>query len=222
MKRTPLCQATPYAVILLAVVLLSATSALAGKFPATGQTTAYQARNNGDAVPVDVPDDGTLQRGATLKYKILTDGTVKDLNTGLIWEVKCAAGCGGLHDVDNRYPWSGDGSEDTIWDWLADINAEGGTGYAGHNDWRIPNVRELQSIVDYERCKGCGSNTAAINPMFGPVAANNHWSSTTVAFLPANAWAVNFYTGAVIFTNEKASADSDDFLFVRAVRGGPK
>src|SRR5262249_16818348 len=160
--------------------------------------TAHQAdKNDGISGPVDVPDDGTLQRGATLHYKVLQDGTVKDLNTGLIWEVKCSSGCGGLHDVGNTYRWSGDGSQETIWDWLDDLNAEGGTGYAGHNDWRIPNVRELQSIVDYGRCAGCGSDTAAIDPIFGPTAASEYWSSTTFALDPSFSWIVSFDFGYV-------------------------
>lgn len=79
--------------------------ARAGNLLATGQTTAYQAnKNDGDGGTLDnVPDDGTLQRGATLHYKALEDGTIKDLNTGLIWEMKCSS-CGGLHDVTNVYP----------------------------------------------------------------------------------------------------------------------
>ena len=199
------------AAMLLSLAVVSVTPVLAEKMPATGQTTAFQADKN-DGIPgaVDVPDDGTLQRGATLRYKLLKDGTIKDLNTGLIWEVKCS-GCGGLHDVGNTYLWSGDGSQETIWDWLDDINTEGGTGYAGHNDWRIPNVRELQSIVNY------GLFIPAIDPIFGPTSASDYWSST-IFVDPANAWVVVFSDGSVV----SASIETGVFHFVRAVRGGPK
>jgi Protein of unknown function (DUF1566) len=170
-------------------------------------------KSDGIASPVAVPDDGALQLGAPLRYKKLKDGTIKDLNTGLIWEVKCS-GCG-LHEMgDNHYRWSGEtGTEETIWDWLDKVNAENGTGYAGHNDWRIPNVRELQSIVDY------GRSQPAIDPIFGPT-SNFYWSSTTVdpAYLgnALNAWEVDFDTGRIV-RNGKTSFD-----FVRAVRGGLK
>ena len=198
------------ATVLLGWALLPVTPARAGNLPATGQTTAFQAnKNDGDGSILDnVPDDGTLQRGATLHYKVLKDGTVKDLNTLLIWEVKCS-GCGGLHDVTNTYRWSGDGSQETIWDWLEDVNAEGGTGYAGHNDWRIPNVRELQSIVDY------GVFSPAIDPIFDST-ASFYWSSTTYAVDPSLAWFVGFGVGNVFAVAESFP------LFVRAVRGGPK
>lgn len=53
--------------LLLTWALLPATPAWAGSVVATGQTTPYQAdQNDGIAGPVDVPDDGTLQRGPTL------------------------------------------------------------------------------------------------------------------------------------------------------------
>jgi hypothetical protein len=161
-----------------------------------------------------VSDDGALQRGATLHYKVLPDGRIKDLHTGLLWEVKCL-GCGGLHDVDNTYPRSGDGSIDTIWDWLDAINAEGGTGYAGHNDWRIPNMRELESIVDYGRV------LPAIDPIFNPTTAVDlYWSSTTFAFIPSFAWGVAFDSGAV-GVGGKGGALAP-LRLVRAVRGGSK
>lgn len=59
-------------IVMLAAVLLgypvtSVTPARAAGLLATGQTTAYEAdKNDGIVGPVEVPDDGTLQRGATL------------------------------------------------------------------------------------------------------------------------------------------------------------
>jgi uncharacterized protein DUF1566 len=144
------------------------------------------------ALPVtaheDVPDDGTLEAGATLRYRDNGDGTITDRNTILVWEKKSDDG-DLLHDVDNFYTWSGGG--ETIWDWLEDINTENGVGFAGHNDWRIPNVRKLQSIVDYERFSpsvapvfntNCTSNTVLTGSctfIFG------YWSSSSRASNPS-------------------------------------
>jgi Protein of unknown function (DUF1566) len=217
MKRSVILLAPAGAVSMLLVgALVLATPARAGQLPATGQTTAYQAdKNDGISGPVDIPDDGTLQRGALLSYKVLKDGTVKDLNTGLIWEVKCSVGCGGLHDVSNTYPWSGDGTQETIWDWLDAINVENNVGYAGHNDWRIPNIRELQSIVDF------GRNNPTIDPIFGPLPGpefSYYWSSSTHVNLAGRAWIVNFDGSDTTSTLQKQECCTH----VRAVRGGPK
>ena len=70
--------------------------------------------------------------------------------------------------------------------------------FAGHTDWRLPNVRELQSIVDYGRTR------PAIDPVFGAESAG-YWSSTAsyVYINGANeewymAWYVNFVGGYVL------------------------
>ena len=57
---------------------------------------------------------GTIQAGATLRYVDNGDGAITDLNTGLIWEKKDDNNSGGLHDKDNTYRWSGDGTQETI------------------------------------------------------------------------------------------------------------
>lgn len=187
------------------------------QFPASGQTTAYQAdKNDGIAELVTVPDDGTVQAGATLNYTDNGDGTITDNNTGLMWEKKTnldlTANFANLHDADNYYDWSGNGVQETIWDWLEDINTEGGTGFAGYNDWRIPTVKELQSIVDYSIANS--SPIPTMNPIFGPTQTEHYWSSTSRADFPSHAWYVDFNNGAV-----NPEGKNNDH-FARAVRGG--
>jgi hypothetical protein len=174
---------------------------------ATGQTQSFAANTSDAGTFVPVPDDGAMQLGVPLQYVDNGDGTVTDLNTGLMWEKKDDSG--GLHDKDNTYTWSGDGTEETIWDWIEDVNAEGGTGFAGYNDWRIPNVRELASIVNY------GVFNPSIDAIFGPTAAAAYWSSTTFAGNTNLAWFVNLFGGNVV------SGDKALSFFVIAVRGGP-
>jgi hypothetical protein len=190
--------------------------------PASGQLTAYTADTN-DGVPgaVAVPDDGTLRFGEALRFVDDGNGTVRDLNTGLMWEKK--SDDGGLHDKDNTYVWSNLdlAPEETIWDWLQDVNVEGGTGLAGYADWRIPHVKELQSIADFEEfdpavgatfdggcVPGCTTIDCSCTTNF------NYWTSTTSASSASFAWVVNFGSGAVDFNSK------DSGRFVRAVRGG--
>jgi len=189
--------------------------------PATGQTTAYQAdKNDGIPGPVDVPDDGTVRAGAPLAYVDNGDGTITDLNTGLMWEKKSDDDT--LHDKDIAYLWSGNGNQETIWDWLDDVNAEGGTGFAGYSDWRIPNVRELQSIIDYERYDpsvdpvfntGCAGGCTLT--MCSCTVASYYWSSTTGAGGQGYyAWYVSFYNGNPYGISKDSLGPN-----VRAVRG---
>jgi hypothetical protein len=147
-----------------------------------------------------------------LAYVDNGDGTITDLNTHLMWEKKSADGS--IHDQGNQYVWV-----DTFSTFIGGLNAGGG--FAGHTDWRLPNVKELQSIVNYENvgpavsaafnancAPGCTVTTCSCTP------SGFYWSATTYAGLPGNAWYVHFYFGSVDF-NGKARND-----YVRAVRSG--
>jgi len=179
-----------------------------------------------------VRDDGLVRAGGALSYQNNGDGTITDLNTGLIWEQKmrdAAWPIVNLHDVTLTFAW--DSAAPTIWDWLEQVNTEGGTGLAGYNDWRIPNVKELQSIVDYGRItlavdpafnNGLGFNNG---PFFPPCSVaecsltgpGDYWSATSFNINSFNAWVVGFFFiegGSVRFSRK------DNAHFVRAVRGG--
>lgn len=189
-----------------------------GGLPASGQTTSYPV--SGQAVP----DDGALQAGARMRFRDNLDGTISDLNTGLTWEKKCDCP-DSLHDFRRRLPWSGSGREGTIWDWLEQVSSEGESGFAGHSDWRIPNAKELMSIIDYERFNPavdiafdgpfCGLGCSDLrDPRCSCTTMRAHWSSTSFADDPGNALAVGFHLGLL---GDVAKREGGA---VRAVRGG--
>jgi hypothetical protein len=186
-----------------------------------------------------LPGDGV--DGPALSYRTHSDGTITDLNTRLTWEMKDEGS--GIHGVNQTFTWSTggnacngttpDGTAFTVF--LDTLNnkcegdettactknsdckgiGNGNCGFAGHRDWRMPNVKELQSIVDY------GLFQPAIDPSLGPtrgLGGVNYWSFTTSAVNSANpevfALFVNFDTGFV-------SADCKSYANpVRAVRDG--
>ncbi len=82
------------------------------------------------------------------------DGIITDQATGLMWS-KSDSGKGmNWHDALA---------------WVQKKNAEK---YLGHSDWRLPNAKELQSIVDYQRCPDT-TDSAAIDPIFSVTSITN-------------------------------------------------
>lgn len=99
------------------------------------------------------------------------DGTVTDATTGLMWA---------QDDSGEALSW-----EEAL-AWAQAANAEE---YLGHSDWRLPNVKELQVLVDYTRSPDT-SDSAAIDPVFKTTEIANeagetdygwYWSGTTHA-----------------------------------------
>jgi uncharacterized protein DUF1566 len=186
-------------------------AAAAQAFPATGQTSCWNSA--GVIIPCfGTGQDGDIQAGATLSYTDNGDGTITDDNTNLVWEKK--SDDGSIHDKDNLYTW--DAAFEVH---VAGLNA---ANFAGRNDWRLPNVKELQSIVDYENFppavapafnNNCNPGTTTV--FNGScTAASLYWSSSTFANFPDDAWVVFFSFGNV-------DGGFKNFAFhVRAVRGG--
>jgi len=178
----------------------------------------------GDGVaqgPAEECDDGNLTNWdgcsstCQIEHPRMTSGledrdlTVFDHGTGLEWEKKTDDG--GIHDKDNLYswsrewPWDPDGTAFTVF--LAALNA--GVCYADHCDWRLPTVIELLTIAD------CSHGSPCVAPIFGPTQSHAYWSSSSFAFDPGFAEAVNFFSGFSYHEIESFG------WYVRAVRSGP-
>jgi Protein of unknown function (DUF1566)/EF hand len=102
------------------------------------------------------------------EFKDNGNGTVTDHATGLTWmkvdSGKLRAGRG----EDGKLNWS------EALRWAEDLK------YAGHSDWRLPNAKELQSIVDYTRSPDT-SRSPAIDPVFECTPITNEGGKTDYA-----------------------------------------
>lgn len=90
------------------------------------------------------------------------DGTITDLATGLMWQK---------------------GDSGTTMNWQQALDYAENLEYAGYDDWRLPNAKELQSIVDYTRAPDATDPAqvgAAIDPIFDITSDDSFfWTSTT-------------------------------------------
>ena len=162
---------------------------------AAGSPAAAQTCQSETSVPSTTPDDRFLMHG---------NGTVTDTATDLMW-AQCAEGLSGSACTDG-------GAANFTWE-EALIRARD-SGLAGYTDWRLPNIKELSSIVE-ERC-GIPAINLAVFPAPDPsTLTGSFWSASGVASSPQFAWSVSFLDG---FT----AASIRDFHYerVRLVRSG--
>ena len=125
---------------------------------------------------------------------------VADNITGLVWQ-GCAAKLSGSA--------CGSGSA-TMYTWQNALKYCEGLSWGNQTDWRLPNVGELDSIVDNRRTTPPIDTTA-----FPATPANYYWSSSSNAGDTTLAWAVAFSYGSVDAGGKTYTSG------VRCVRGGP-
>ena len=149
-----------------------------------------------DSIPATTP---------TGDFTVHGDGTVTHDKTGLMWKV-CSEG----------QSWSADSCSGTAgtYTWQAalqlpqNLNASGG--YAGYTDWRLPNIKELASIVELS-CYSPAVNAT----VFPSTSIAGYWSASPGAdYSSSVAWGVHFNDGA-----GDGNYRSHVYL-VRLVRGG--
>jgi hypothetical protein len=116
------------------------------------------------------------------------NGTVTDVKTCLMWQQGETSGMV----------------------WSEALNSCNVSTLAAYTDWRLPNLKELESLTDDAR------HDPAIDTGFFPTAhAALYWASTSHAYYPGSAWYVQFSGDSIT-----AILKSTNFVFVRCVRAG--
>jgi hypothetical protein len=181
--------------------------AIPTQVPVTGQTTSYATG-----------DDGNLQAGVPVPADRFTDnsnGTVTDNLTGLIWLKN--ANASGTATWTNGLTYA-----NALEDGIAGLT-DGST--AG--DWRLPNIKELLSLIDYGESDPALPSGHPFTNVQSPIYyveytstgwegdfGTPYWTGNTVTATTGDAWAVNMYYGQSIMD------DKTEASYVWPVRGG--
>lgn len=173
-------------------------------------------------------NDKVFASTPTANFLFYQNGTVFDTVTGLMWE-RCPEGRT-YNDNGTPTDFNDDicsGSTKT-YVWKDALQVASSSSFAGYSDWRVPNVKELRSII--ERACIFQTSTAGTDPAVnsivfpgGSAITYTYWSSTpsnsynTTTGTYPNTWVVSFYDGTVY----QIPKTSTQFIAkVRLVRGG--
>ena len=203
-NQPPLCGAALRACLLTTSLLFAAGNAMA-------QGAALEAIDNNEAKQREAAA-AVIQRDAAKHFSSVAPGVVKDSRTGLEW-MRCSVGqdwseksktCTGSV---RTYTWQG------ALDIANKLNSVGG--YAGRTNWRVPTIRELQSLrycsngfvsetIDLpdgasvpKKCAEGYTQPTIAKTVFPNMDSDKYgyWTSTPYAGNSSDAWYVFFYYG---------------------------
>lgn len=164
------------------------------RLPDTGQTVSYTATYGED----HDYQPAAVQPGYKILNPVGVSSVTVDNITGLMW-------------VTNMFD-TGMGALTT---WESAIGTCEGLNYATYTDWRLPNIKELLSIVNYSQVSPTINTTYFLNTI-----SDTYWSSTIYAPDTNSARVVNFNSGT-ISTVDIIDLGGPFESNIRCVRGGP-
>lgn len=150
-----------------AALLLAIAPLLLATLPAAGH--AQQCVNN---IPATAP---------ATRFDVNDDGTVIDRKLHLMW-ARCSVG--------QRWQQGQCQGQATQLTWRDALNSAAHEFFAGHRDWRLPDVHEFSSLAEL-RCRQPAINLA----VFPGTPAVDYWTSTPFINDALYAWRVHFQYG---------------------------
>ncbi len=163
-----------------------------------GDTDAGERIIDGQYATTSIYTSTTMNGNETMFGVNFIDGRIKGYPTSSDFYVFCVADNTDYGDndfTDNGDETISDDATGLMWhkgdyhstNWQNAIDYCEAAGTASHSDWRLPNVKELHSLVDYSRSPA-HTGSAAIDPVFtatsfvnegGDTDWGSYWSSTT-------------------------------------------
>ncbi|MFT5659861.1 MAG: hypothetical protein ACI9TV_000494 [Sulfurimonas sp.] len=122
-------------------------------------------------IPVTLSTTYNFTVGVVERLQYLRDNTkevVLDTTTNLIWQ---------------------DDATSATKTWKVSLDYCENLALGGYDDWRLPNIEELSSLIDYT------VSVPTIDSLFINTVSAGYWSSTTDVGDTYKAWQVNFYEG---------------------------
>ena len=157
----------------------------------------YPGKNPSPGKPYICKPESRTVTTPTERFTVNKDGTAIDKATGLMW-MRCSLG----------HTWTGEGcigdTHRSTWEValkaVQEFNQKGG--FAGHKDWRVPNMKELGSIVE----RACLNPTINLE-VFPSTEFWYYWASTPSAGITEykwknkQQWGIDFWDGSENVSN---------------------